>query len=64
MADRILTLEQIAERYNRPLATVRYWRHLGTGPRTFRLGRRVVAYESEVEAWLREQSEHPSGTAA
>jgi predicted DNA-binding transcriptional regulator AlpA len=23
-------------------STVRYWRHLGTGPRSFRLGRRVV----------------------
>jgi predicted DNA-binding transcriptional regulator AlpA len=64
MQDRILTLEQIAERTSRPLATHRYWRHLGVGPKTFRLGRRVVAFESDVEKWLREQADQLNGSAA
>ena len=48
----LLTLEEVANRTRVPLATLRYWRSTGTGPSTFRLGRRVMAYESEVEAWI------------
>jgi predicted DNA-binding transcriptional regulator AlpA len=32
--------------------TVRYWRHIGKGPRGFRLGRRVLYARADVEAWL------------
>jgi hypothetical protein len=42
MNDEILTLQQIAELTKAPIATVRYWRAMGSGPRTFRLGRRVA----------------------
>jgi predicted DNA-binding transcriptional regulator AlpA len=53
MADRLLQLPEIAERLgNMPEATVRYKRHRGELPFTFKLGRRVVAYESELEAWI------------
>jgi predicted DNA-binding transcriptional regulator AlpA len=57
MGDRILGLEEIAKRTGTPLNTLRYWRHLGLGPPTFKLGRRVVAMESDVEAWIREARE-------
>ena len=52
----LLTLAEIAERTRVPLATLRYWRHSGIGPDTFRLGRRVVAYESAVDRWVAEEA--------
>jgi hypothetical protein len=30
------------------VATLRYWRHLGTGPRSFRIGRSVRYWRTEV----------------
>jgi len=48
----ILTLEEVANKTRIPLATLRYWRSTGTGPSTFRLGRRVMAYESAVDSWI------------
>lgn len=55
MSRAILRLEQIHERTGVPLATLRWYRHQGLGPKTWKLGRRVVAYEDDVEAWLAEQ---------
>lgn len=38
--------------------TMRYWRHIGYGPKSFRLGRKLVMYaEEDLEAWLIEQYE-------
>lgn len=57
MVDRIITLEEVAEVTRTPLSTLRYWRASGQeGPPTFRLGRRVVAFEGEVEAWIKAQA--------
>lgn len=56
MARKILRLEQVSERTNVPIGTLRYWRHLGQGPPTFRLGRHVAAFEDEVDSWLEEQA--------
>jgi predicted DNA-binding transcriptional regulator AlpA len=50
----LLTTAEVAVITRAPVSTVRYWRHLGTGPRSFRLGRRVVYRRQEVEQWLRE----------
>jgi DNA-binding transcriptional MerR regulator len=38
----LLTIAEAAELVRAPVATLRCWRHLGTGPRSFRLGRRVL----------------------
>ena len=47
---------QVAEYLKTPAATVRWWRHVGQGPKSFKLGARKVAYlRSDVEAWLQEQ---------
>lgn len=51
----LLTTAEVALITRAPVSTVRYWRHLGTGPRSFRLGRRVVYRRHEVEQWLRER---------
>lgn len=50
-----LSNEDLAERYGIPLATVRKWRHMGTGPKGARLGRSVRYPLAEVEKWEREQ---------
>jgi DNA-binding transcriptional MerR regulator len=60
MTRKVLRLQQISERTTVPVATLRYWRHIGTGPPTFRLGKHIVAYEDEVDGWLREQEEGSS----
>ena len=44
--DELLTIAEVADVLRVPLATLRYWRHLGTGP--------------EVSAWLHDQSNGPT----
>ena len=43
MSRTILRLSQISERTGVPVATLRYWRHIGEGPPTFRLGKHVAS---------------------
>jgi DNA-binding transcriptional MerR regulator len=52
---KILTLEEVAALTRVPAATLRFWRHKGIGPQSFRVGRRVVYKEADVVAWLDEQ---------
>ena len=47
-----LTTVEVAGLCRTPSETVRYWRHTGYGPPSFRLGRRVLYRRSDVEAWL------------
>lgn len=51
MGERLLTTEEVAEHFRTVPATVRYWRHIGKGPRSFKVGRRVLYRESDVDAW-------------
>jgi predicted DNA-binding transcriptional regulator AlpA len=51
----LLTTDEVALITRAPVSTVRYWRHLGTGPKSFRLGRRVVYRRHEVEQWLNDR---------
>ena len=55
MLDRLLTAAEVAERVRRPIATVRYWRFQGTGPKGANVAGRVLYRESDVEAWIAEQ---------
>ena len=48
----LLTITEAAEVLRTPVATLRYWRHLGTGPRSFRLGRRVLYRRDDLRAWI------------
>ncbi|MGI8681146.1 MAG: helix-turn-helix transcriptional regulator [Mycobacteriales bacterium] len=48
----LLTLAEAAARLRTPVATLRYWRHLGIGPDSFRLGRRVMYRQQDVERWV------------
>jgi predicted DNA-binding transcriptional regulator AlpA len=58
--DTLLSLDEAAALVRAPVATLRYWRYLGTGPRSFRVGRAVRYWRSEVVAWLNEQARHGS----
>ncbi|MFJ2637161.1 helix-turn-helix transcriptional regulator [Streptomyces sp. NPDC087422] len=46
--DRYLTTAEVAERYRTADSTVRYWRHIGYGPKGVRIGRRVLYSEAEL----------------
>jgi DNA-binding transcriptional MerR regulator len=48
----LLTITEAAELLRAPVATLRYWRHLGTGPRSFRLGRRVLYRSDDLRSWI------------
>jgi excisionase family DNA binding protein len=53
----LLTITEAAELLRAPVATLRYWRHLGTGPAGFRLGRRVLYRRDDLHAWIATQQE-------
>ena len=56
MNDEMLTICEAAEVLRVPVATLRYWRHLETGPRSFRVGRHVRYWRSDLADWLQEQT--------
>jgi predicted DNA-binding transcriptional regulator AlpA len=53
----LLTITEAAAIVRRPVATLRYRRRLGTGPRSFRLGRRVVYKAAALQEWIDSQSD-------
>lgn len=61
--DALLTPVEVAERLRRPVATVRYWRAVGIGPKSANVGGRVLYRASDVEAWLEEKFNVPQGAA-
>lgn len=54
--DRLLTLDEVADLLRTPAATLRYWRHKGTGPKSFKVGRRVIYREADVLLWVEAQA--------
>ncbi len=51
--ERLLTFDEVAELIRVPAATLRYWRHRGTGPKSFKMGpRRVMYRERDVLQWI------------
>lgn len=58
----LLTIAEAAELLRAPVATLRYWRHLGTGPTSFRLGRRVLYRRDDLQAWV--DARRDAGTPA
>ncbi len=53
-----MTTNEVAELFRTSPETVRYWRHIGTGPKSFKVGRRVLYDSADVTAWLTEQKEN------
>lgn len=54
--DDLLTIDEVAAILRTPKATLRYWRHLGIGPHSFEIGRRVFYRSGGVHSWLDEQA--------
>jgi len=52
----LVLIPEASERLRVSEATLRYWRHLGTGPKSIKVGRRVMYREDDLEAWLDEQA--------
>ncbi|RTL09686.1 MAG: DNA-binding protein [Acidimicrobiia bacterium] len=53
-----MTTAEVAELLRTSPETVRYWRHIGSGPRSFKVGRRVLYDSNDVTTWLAEQKEN------
>ncbi len=51
----LLTTAELAATLRTSPETVRYWRHVGRGPASFKVGRRVVYDREAVQTWLEEQ---------
>ena len=52
--DKYLTTEEVALLCRTSPSTVRFWRHQGKGPASFRVGRRVLYEAGVVETWLQQ----------
>jgi predicted DNA-binding transcriptional regulator AlpA len=62
--DDLLATAEVALILRAPASTVRYWRSLHTGPKSFKLGRRVVYRRADVRTWVAEQEAAAGGRAA
>ena len=60
--DQLVTITEAAEFLRTPVATLRWWRHTGKGPRSFKIGRRVTYRRSDLENWI-EAQRRGAGTA-
>jgi hypothetical protein len=55
----MLTLQEASRFLRVPEGTLRYWRHLGCGPRSFKVGRHVRYWRADLVLWLAEQTNRP-----
>ena len=60
----LLTITEAAGILRTPKATLRYWRHLGAGPRSFRLGRRVLYRANDLHEWISAQHDNDGPNVA
>jgi predicted DNA-binding transcriptional regulator AlpA len=57
--DEMLTLQEARRFLRVPEGALRYWRHLGCGPRSFKIGRHVRYWRADLVLWLAEQTNRP-----
>ncbi len=60
---RYLTTSELATLLRTSPATVRFWRSVSRGPRSLKIGRRVLYDEADVVAWLDVQCDKPPGSS-
>jgi excisionase family DNA binding protein len=53
--DRLLTVEDLADYLDIPVATVYAWRYRRQGPPGFRVGRHLRFRWSDVEVWIEDR---------
>jgi hypothetical protein len=61
----MLTLAEAGTFLRVPEGTLRYWRHLGAGPHSFKVGRHIRYWRTDLITWLAEQTRasSPAGVA-
>lgn len=59
-AARLLRIAEVSDMTGVPVNTLRFWRANSRGPRSAKLGKRVVYRESDVQAWIDAQFEDAS----
>jgi hypothetical protein len=59
LGDEMLSLQEACAFLRVPEGTLRYWRHLGAGPRSFKVGRHVRYWRADLILWLTEQTNRP-----
>ncbi len=57
--DEMVSIEEAAAFLRVPVATLRYWRHCGDGPFSFKVGRHVRDWHSDLILWRAEQGRRP-----
>lgn len=62
-SQQLLTITEAAELLRAPVATLRWWRHIGTGPASFKLGRHVLYRHVDVDQWIEAQRRDGGGNA-
>jgi DNA-binding transcriptional MerR regulator len=63
-SESFMTTTEFAALVRTPPETVRYWRHVGKGPKSFKVGRRVLYAREDVEAFVAEARAGQSTPAA
>lgn len=51
----IMTMAEVAEITRIPVNTLRFYRHKGTGPKSGKIGGRIMYRRADVDAWIEEQ---------
>ncbi|MFE9853590.1 helix-turn-helix transcriptional regulator [Streptomyces sp. NPDC005576] len=59
-----LTTADVAARYRTAASTVRYWRHIGYGPKGVKVGRRILYAPAEIERFERSLTVEQTGESA
>ena len=54
--EKLLSVEEVAEFLSIPVSTLYQWRHKGTGPTAFRVGRFLRYDPVDVREWLSEHA--------
>ena len=48
----LMTMAEVAEKTRIPENTLRFYRHKGTGPKSAKIGGRVMYRRADVDAWI------------
>lgn len=62
MEPNLLTIKEASDYLRVPVATLRYYRSLGVGPRSFLVGRRVLYKRIDCDAYLEQAYNRPLRT--
>lgn len=54
--EHLLSVQELAEFLQVPIATLYQWRHLGRGPRVIKVGRYLRYDMNDVQEWLGERT--------